>query len=148
MKVFIQNEAGSKVKHRHDEKTLELKGTVEVSRAYPFAYGFILGTTAEDGMNVDCFVLTKSRLRTGDIVECEAVGLMQQIEDGKEDHNVLAAMSEEEARVDEDIRRALIEFVTHVFDHVAGKRIGAGEFRGRDAALRHIAKHLDAAARG
>ena len=49
MKVFIQNEAGSFVKHSHDEKTLERKREERVSGAYPFPYGFILGTTAEDG---------------------------------------------------------------------------------------------------
>jgi inorganic pyrophosphatase len=54
MKVFIQNEAGSFIKHAHDEKTLEPRGATRVSRAYPFPYGFILGTTADDGLNVDC----------------------------------------------------------------------------------------------
>src|ERR1700689_5505346 len=69
MKVFIQNEAGSFVKHSHEKKLLTLKGEARVSRAYPFPYGFILNTTAEDGDNVDCFVLTREALRTGQVVE-------------------------------------------------------------------------------
>ena len=121
MKVFIQNEAGSLVKHSHDEKTLELKNTTLVSRAYPFPYGFVLHTTAADGLNVDCFVLTKSCLCTGQIVECDPIGLMEQIEDGKEDHNVLAVIRGEEAVLDEVTRVALVAFVSHVFDHIARK---------------------------
>jgi inorganic pyrophosphatase len=70
MKVFIQNEADSFVKNFHDEKTLGFMGAARVSRAYPLPYGFILNTTGDDGLNVDCFVLTKSSLRTGQIVEC------------------------------------------------------------------------------
>jgi inorganic pyrophosphatase len=143
MKVFIQNEAGSFVKHVHNEKTLELKGTKQVSRAYPFPYGFVLHTTAEDGLNVDCFVLTKTALRTGQIVECDAVGLMEQIEDGKEDHNVMGVIRGEGERLKRKTKEALVEFVSHVFDHVAGKTIRAGNFLGQGDALDYIAKHRD-----
>jgi len=59
MKVFIQNEAGSSVKRCHNEKTLEFLRTAPVSRPYPFPYGFVLHTTAPDGWNVDCLILTK-----------------------------------------------------------------------------------------
>ncbi len=83
MKVFIQNEAGSNKKNYHDEKTLVWKRRVSVSRRYPYPYGFVVGTTGEDGYNVDCFVLTTDRLHSGELVECEVIGLMEQIDDGK-----------------------------------------------------------------
>ncbi len=67
--------------------------TVEVSAAYPYPYGFVLGTTGGDGDAVDCFVLTETPLRSGSIVECEPVGLLEQIEDGGVDHKVLAVLA-------------------------------------------------------
>jgi inorganic pyrophosphatase len=143
MKVFIQNEAGSFVKRSHDEKTLILLGEQRVSRAYPFPYGFILDTTAEDGDNVDCFVLTQEKLRTGQIVECEPIGLMEQIEDGEIDHNILAALGGKNLDLNTEVKEALIEFVSHVFDHVPGKQIQAGEFRDGDAAIQHIRWYRD-----
>jgi inorganic pyrophosphatase len=143
MKVFIQNEAGSFVKNFYDEKTLEFTGTARVSRAYPLPYGFILNTTGDDGLNVDCFVLTKTSLHTGQIVECDPVGLIEQIEDGKEDHNVLAVLRGEEERLDSMTKQKLIEFVSHVFDHVAGKTILAGDFRDRGSAMDYIRQHVD-----
>ncbi len=143
MKVFIQNEAGSFVKHSHDEKALVLLGVQRVSRAYPFPYGFILNITAEDGDNVDCFVLTQEKLRTGQIVECEPIGLMEQIENGNVDHNILATMGDEDLRLTSELKQTLIEFVSHVFDHVPGKKILIGEFRGRDAAIQHINRYRD-----
>jgi inorganic pyrophosphatase len=143
MKVFIQNEAGSFDKNFYDEKTLTFTGTARVSRAYPLPYGFVLNTTGDDGLNVDCFVLTKTPLRTGQIVECDPVGLMEQIEDGKEDHNVLAVLRGVEGRLDSKTKQKLIEFVCHVFDHIAGKTIRAGDFRGRESAIDYIRQHKD-----
>ena len=130
LKVFIQNEAGSDQKNRHNEKTLEFLRSERVSRAYPFPYGFIIGTTAEDGLNLDCFVITEQSLKCGDIVECKPVGLMEQIEDGEEDHNVLAVVQGENLEVDHGTRTKLTNFVCHVFDHVRGKQIRVGKFLG------------------
>ena len=143
MKVFIQNEAGSFDKNIYDEKTLTFTGTARVSRAYPLPYGFIFNTTGDDGLNVDCFVLTKTSLDAGQIVECDAVGLMEQLEDGKEDHNVLAVIRGEEERLDNKTKQKLIEFVSHVFDHVAGKTVLVGNFRGRESAIDYIRRHKD-----
>lgn len=141
MQAFIENEAGSYLKHFHSEKTLEPKGSASVSRPYPFPYGFILNTTAADGDNVDCFVLTQQALYTGQIVECEAIALMEQIEDGDEDHKVLAILAGEQYQVDGSTRKMLIEFVNHVFDHIPGKQIIVGAFHGREEAVRYVEEH-------
>ncbi len=143
IRVFIENEAGSDTKNIHDEKTLRHEKSVRVSRPYPYPYGFILNSTAADGGNLDCFVVTDRTLHTGDIVECEAEGLMEQIEDGEEDHNVLAVLPGEEMVVDDQLRSKLGDFVHHVFDHVEGKRIQAGRFLGRSDAERWVALHWD-----
>lgn len=138
MKVFVENEAGSTVKHLHDEKSLQLRGTTRVSRPYPFPYGFVLDTTAEDGDNVDCFILTETHLQTGQIVECEPLALMEQIEDGQADHKVLAVLSEDERPSTRLPAAELTEFVTHVFEHIPGKVITVGEFKGKEAALKYL----------
>lgn len=143
MKVFIQNEAGSFDKNFYDEKTLTFTRTARVSRAYPLPYGFVLNTTGDDELNVDCFVLTKTSLHTGQIVECDPVGLMEQIEDGKEDHNVLAVLRGEEEQLDSKTKQKLVEFVTHVFDHLAGKTVLAGNFHSRESAIDYISQHQD-----
>ena len=143
MKVFIQNETGSFIKNFYDEKTLEFTRAAQVSRAYPLPYGFILNTTGDDGLNVDCFVLTQTSLRTGQIVQCDPIGLMEQIEDGKEDHNVLAVLRGEEEQLDSKSKQELVEFVSHVFDHVAGKTVLAGNFRGKESATDYVRQHED-----
>ena len=143
MRVFIQNEAGSDRKNYHDEKTLVWKRRVEVSRRYPYPYGFVIGTTSEDGCNVDCFVLTTDRLPSGEVVECEVVGLMEQIEDGDADHNVLAVPVGQEFPMDVAVQGELSEFVLHVFDHIEGKVIRVGRFLGAGEAQSYIDLNRD-----
>jgi inorganic pyrophosphatase len=143
VKVFIENPAGSGLKHIYDEKTLQLKRTEPVSRAYPLPYGFVLNTTAEDGDNVDCFVVTKRVLKSGQLVDCDAIGLMEQIEDGQIDHKILAVIPGEQAIVDDAIQRQLTDFALHVFDHVPGKTMRVGAFRGANGALDYLQQHQD-----
>ena len=144
MKVFVENETGSSVKHLHDEKSLKLQGTTHVSRPYPFPYGFVLNTTAEDGDNVDCFILTETALRTGQVVVCEPLALMEQMEDGQADHKVLAVLRDDEHPIERIPIAELTEFVTHVFEHIPGKVIAVGEFKDQNAALRYLSDCQDA----
>lgn len=148
VKVFIQNEAGSDQKHRHNEKPLEYRHTVTVSRPYPFPYGFILDTTSPDGDNLDCYVLTGKALKSGSIVECEVIGLLEQHEDGREDHNILANLPGEPYPFDERVMAVFREFITHVFDHIPGKQIAVGRFLAKDAAEAHIRARQDVCSPG
>jgi inorganic pyrophosphatase len=143
IEVFIQNLAGSNRKNYHDEKTLEYKATKIVSRAYPYPYGFILGTNASDGCNLDVFVITKRRLETGQRFECEVIGLMEQFEDGVDDHNILARLPDESAEITDEVQTILTDFVLNVFRHVDGKRISVGQFRDSKVADAHIQEQLE-----
>ena len=152
IKVFIENEAGSNKKNLFNEKTLEYKKTVEVSRKYPYPYGFILDTTAEDGDNVDCFIITNKLLKTGDIVECEIAGLMEQIETSwdplknnieEEDHNILATIEDDVLGINDEVKEKLRDFVLHVFDHLPNKKIKVGNFLDKEAAIEFIEKSLE-----
>lgn len=143
VRVFVQNEAGSDRKNYHDEKRLVWQRAVTVSRAYPFPYGFIVGTSAVDGCNVDCFVISDAHFRTGDIVECEVLGLMEQFEDGQVDHNILARPKGSTSTVDGGVRERLRDFVTSVFSHVPGKQVVVGRFLGADDAQTFLSERTD-----
>lgn len=152
MKVFIENEAGSDQKNLYNEKTLEYKKTVTVSRKYPYPYGFILDTTSGDGDNLDCFIITDKGLKSGQVVECEPIGLMEQIETAwekskngieEEDHNVLAILPNEKVEIDDSVKEKLRDFISHVFDHLPNKKVRVGNFLDRDSALRYIKKCND-----
>lgn len=141
IRVFVQNESGSTVKHLHDEKALTPRGTRSVAHPYPFPYGFVIDTDAEDGANVDCFVLTHRALLTGQIVECEAIGLMEQFEDGMADHNVLARLLDESVDVTPQIVAALTEHVIECFRDRPEKKMRVGRFLSAANAEQHLEQH-------
>jgi inorganic pyrophosphatase len=145
IKVFIENEGRSNRKNIYNEKTLEYLESTTVTGEYPYPYGFILNTTGGDGDNVDCFVLTDKPLKSGQLVECEPVALMEQTESSwenpdeqEEDHTVLAALIGEAAVIDEVFKASMREFVLHIFDHIPGKKTTVGEFWGKEEAIRYI----------
>ena len=138
MRVFVENEAGSTTKHHHDEKALVLLRTEEIARRYPFPYGFVVNTTGGDGDNVDCFVITDTPLRTGEIVECEPVALLEQVEDGDIDHNVLAVLSGEAPEIAPGVVAALTEFIANFREHQPGVVSTVGRLLDRAAALAYV----------
>lgn len=140
--AFIENPSGSTIKHVYDEETLELLGTTEASRAYPYAYGFLPGTHAPDGDSVDCFVLTRSSLPSGHQVACTSIALLEQIEDGEIDHNVLAVPEGEPAPDLMEVVQTLRDFIHHVFDHIPGKEMQVGRLLGPAEAIAYIRAHV------
>lgn len=138
MKVFIENEAGSTKKNLFNEKTLKFRKNVEVSRPYPFPYGFVIGTTSGDGDNLDCFVITKRPLKTGEVIDVEPIGMFEQVEDGKADPKIIAKFKDEEVIVNPELQTKLSNFVSHVFDHLPDKIVEIGRFLGAKEALKLI----------
>lgn len=137
MRVLIENEAGSRRKNTYDETSLAFVKAEDVSAAYPFPYGFAIGTRAGDGDAADCFVLTRRALKAGEIVECEPAGLLEQVEDGETDHKLLALLPGEAFAV-AGAEQALRDFVGRVFAHVPGKRMTVGRLLGRAEAEAYL----------
>ncbi|HRY82098.1 MAG TPA: inorganic diphosphatase [Candidatus Moranbacteria bacterium] len=149
IKVFIENESSSDQKNIFDEKTLEYSRSHKVSRKYPYPYGFILDSNSEDGGNIDCFVITAKKLKSGEIVECKPIGILEQFENSWDpkkygieeiDHNILAALSDEEVNIDDEVKGRLSDFIVHVFDHLPNKKVRVGNFLDENFALKYLRK--------
>ena len=76
----------------------------------------MIGTDSGDGGNVDCYVITNRTLKSGQIVECDPIGLMEQFEDGVEDHNILARLLDEPVVINQVTEAALTEHVLACFE--------------------------------
>ncbi len=143
IKVLIQAQAGSSDKMRYDEKTLTPIEVGRVSRPYPFAYGFVLATTAADGDNVDCYVLGDGGPKSGSIVDCEVVGLLEQIESGEPDHKVLAVVVGQKAVLPDGVLEVLQEFIYGVFSGFPDCVVSVGPIHSRDSAVRYLRECRD-----
>ena len=143
IKILIQVEAGSRDKKLYNEKTLEYKGASRNSLPYPYPYGFIIGTSAADGESVDCYLITHDKVKSGSIVECEPIGLLEQIEDGQIDHKILAAIPGQAVEVGPELLEELRDFIYAVFAQFPEVSISIGRILPRDAALKHIQEFRD-----
>ena len=142
--VFIENEAGSDVKHHYDEEHLTLLRIERLPAAYPFPYGFVPGTLAPDGDAADCFVLTARRLSSGEVVSCEPVALQEQTEGGAVDHNVLAVLPGEPVPDLEAVAALIARFGEEGFAGMPGRETVAGRLLGAAEALEYLARCTDA----
>jgi inorganic pyrophosphatase len=143
IKVLIEVEAGSSKKNRYSEKTLEFRGTSQISRSYPYPYGFIIGTRAADGDCLDCYLTTKDTLKADTIVECEPIGLLEQVEDGEVDHKVLAAIPGQDVILNQELLEELRDFIYAVFAQFPEVHVNIGRILPREIALQHIQNFQD-----
>jgi inorganic pyrophosphatase len=138
IKMLVQVEAGSRDKNLYDEKTLEYKGESRSSLPYPYPYGFVIGTNAADGDNVDCYLITHEKIKRGSILECEPIGLLEQIEDRQIDHKILAVLPGQSVEIGPELLEELRDFIYAVFTQFPEVSIRIGRLLPREAALNHI----------
>lgn len=140
IRVFIENEAGSDLKHHHDEERFAVTQIERVQAAYPYPYGFVPGTLAPDGDAVDCFVITSRPLHTGDFVTAEIAGLMEQTDGGGGNHNIVVTLPGDPEPDWPAVRRDLAHFIVEVFRGLPGRESTAGRLLGVDGALAYLAE--------
>lgn len=138
IKVMIQVAAGSSERYYYNEQTLEYLGTRPGNHPYPYSYGFVIGTRAEDGDCVDCYLLTKDPLKAGTIVECEPVGLLLQYEGSEIDHKILATLPGQANPLGDALLHEMRAFILAIFSEHPEMLIGVGPILPREAALQHL----------
>jgi len=143
IKVLIQVAGGSSDRRIYNERTLEYKETRQGSLPYIYPYGFILGTMAEDGACVDCYIITRESLEAGSIVDCEPIGLLEQNEDGEIDHKILASLPNEKVEVSQDLLHEMQDFIHRLFAAYPEMNVTVGNIMPRENALHHIYKNRE-----
>ncbi len=143
IKVLIEVAAGSCERQRYDEKTLAYRDSHTLPRPYPYPYGFIPGTRAEDGGAVDCYVLTQDPLEPGSLVTCEPVGLLELDEGDERDDKVLATLPGEVVELGEHLLATLRDFIEGIFAQFPEANVQVGRILPKWAALDTIRKYRD-----
>jgi inorganic pyrophosphatase len=86
LRVVVESPRGSNVKFVYDEESgaFTLSRTLSAGVVFPFDFGFVPGTHAEDGDPLDALVLHESRTFPGVIVPCKPIGVIE-IEQSEDD---------------------------------------------------------------
>jgi inorganic pyrophosphatase len=89
--VLIETPRGSRNKYKYNEETGRMKFSkvLPEGMVFPHDFGFIPGTTGDDGDPLDVLVLTDEPMFPGCEVLCRVVGVLlaKQSENGKEKRN-------------------------------------------------------------
>jgi inorganic pyrophosphatase len=94
--VLVEIPKGSKQKYEYDEKlgAIKLDRVLYSSVYFPFEYGSIKGTLAEDGDPLDVVLLASFPSFPGCIVEAEIVGLLEMEDEAGIDTKIIAVPTE------------------------------------------------------
>lgn len=123
--AVIETPQGSRNKYVYDEATggYKLKRALPAGLIFPFDFGFIPSTIAEDGDPMDVLVLTDAPTFSGCIVECKVIGIIK-VEQEKHGHDVrndrviaVQLQSREYASVEklQDLEEGLLKEIIHFF---------------------------------
>ena len=92
LQVVVETPKGSRVKYSYDDKTgmLELKKALPEGMIFPFNFGFIPGTKAEDGDPMDVLTLVDQPSFPGCLIEVRPVAVLNMRDSEMADQKVIA----------------------------------------------------------
>ena len=153
LRVVIETPKGSRNKFSYDPElgTYVLKSVLAEGMKFPYDFGFVPQTKAEDGDPLDVLLLMDEPAFTGCIVEGRIVGMIEaeQTEDGKSIRNdrVLAVATQSHIHADikhpKDLSSRMIDELEDFFvayNKARGKKFKILGVKNADAAMKLIKK--------
>ena len=137
VKSVVEAEKGSSRRAVFDEH-LELVRYRKVNTPYPFAYGFILNTSSEDGDGIDCYILTNRHLKAGSIIDCVPIGLLEQFEDGEVDCKIISLIEGDDFKFEQEHVQQIKRFILQIFKNYPEVEIRFGEYKDGEYAIKYI----------
>lgn len=128
IKAVVEVERGSSKRALIDSRLKIIKYR-EVSAPYPFAYGFILDTSSEDGDGIDCYILTNQQLEAGEIIDCVPIGLLEQFENEEVDCKIITILEEDDFRFEQEYIGQIEHFILQIFKKHPEIVISFGEYK-------------------
>ena len=152
--VFVEIPQGSSIKYELDKDS----GVIFVDRflytafSYPFNYGFIPDTHAEDGDPVDVLVICDKTVVPGVVIPCVPIGMLEMEDEEGIDTKIIAVPTQ---KIDPvygvwkditDVPQAIKDKIKHFFEHYKelepGKWVKLKEWKGKKDAEASIQKGL------
>jgi len=156
LNVVIDTPKGSRNKFAYDDEreTYALKAVLPQGAVFPFDFGSIAGTIAEDGDPLDALVLMDEPAFVGCLVESRVIGVIEanQTEDGQTERNdrIIAVAAESHTHRDikslDDLNKTLLEEIEHFFvsyNEQRGKKFKSLGHRGPKRARSLVNKHKE-----
>jgi inorganic pyrophosphatase len=150
--VVIEIPYGSQNKYELDPKTgaLFLDRVLYSAEFYPFNYGFIPSTKADDGDALDVAVLLTNPVPPSTVIKARAIGMIKKVDSGDQD-NCIIAVSVDDPRFKDvldinDLPQHKVEEMTDFFTNYKRlqKKVSTVEgVFGKAEAEAEVANHLN-----
>ncbi len=153
--VVVEIPQGSSIKYEVDKES----GAVFVDRFlftamyYPFNYGFIPGTLADDGDPVDVLVISAQPVVPGSVIRCRPIGLLEMKDEEGIDTKLLAVPhskldpSYDHIKTVDDLPQIWKDKIKHFFEHYKelepGKWVKVENWKGIQDAIDEIKKGIE-----
>jgi inorganic pyrophosphatase len=153
--VVIEIPQGSGIKYEVDKKS----GAVFVDRFlftamyYPFNYGFIPNTLADDRDPTDVLVISREPVVPGSVIRCRPIGMLEMEDEEGIDTKIIAVpVSKLDPTFDsikevKDLPEAILNKIKHFFEHYkeleSGKWVKVKSFKDSNEAKADIIKSIE-----
>jgi len=152
--VVVEIPQGSLIKYELDKDS----GFIVVDRfhytsmPYPFNYGFIPNTLADDGDPVDVMIVSSQALAVGVVVPVRVIGMLEMEDEAGIDTKIIAvpttkvdpfyAHIDDVSDLDEPTRKKIKHFFDHYKELEPNKWVKTKEFLGAGEAYKDIEKGI------
>jgi len=95
--VYVEIEQGSKTKYEYDKTQAKLiiDRYLDTPEGYPYAYGFIPNTLADDGDDLDVLIVSNSTFKNDNTYDAYIIGALVMEDEKGMDEKILCVTSEE-----------------------------------------------------
>lgn len=152
--VIIEIPQGSSIKYEIDKESGAIAADrfLYTSMVFPFNYGFVPNSHAEDGDPLDIVLISSLPLHPGTLVSSRPIGMLQMEDEAGLDNKIIAAPVEKidpwqaEIKDINDLGEATKNKIKHFFERYKelepDKWVKVKDFLPRDEALKEILKGL------
>jgi len=152
--VFIEIPQGSPVKYELNKEAgvLMVDRFLYTSMTYPFNYGFIPNTQADDGDPVDVLLISSLPIAPGTIIASRPIGVLEMEDEAGKDHKILAvpiekidpqfASIKDIANLNDHLKQRIKHFFERYKELEPGKWVKTKKFWGKNRAEAEIKKAL------
>lgn len=152
--VFIEISQGSSIKYELDKNSgvLMVDRLLHTSMVYPFNYGFIPKTHADDGDPLDILLISSLSIMPGTIIAARPIGMLEMEDEAGLDNKIIAVpinkIDPQQTNIKNiaDLNNHDKKKIKHFFETYKelepGKWVKTKEFLGKERAEKEIKKSL------
>ncbi|MBU0567588.1 inorganic diphosphatase [bacterium] len=150
--AYIEIPANSSIKYELNKKTgkLAVDRFLHTAFTYPFNYGFIENTLAEDGDALDVIILSSRPVQAGVTMKCHPIGLLEMEDEAGIDTKIIAVPTKNidpefgEVENIKDVPKATLAKIKHFFENYKAlepeKWVKLKDYKGKAEAIAEIKK--------